>query len=155
MAAATIFAGLLRLLMLAPVEAQTASSESKADSKRGESATRPPTYVVKLDLKVAGVGRQGCDVEIKPGNGGCKFKPVTYHLDSTGRATLKVKDIETQSADRDCTFAITIHEPGHTERTVKRGLRLKRPGDPGHTLDCFLSSPSKIAQAEQEGAAKR
>jgi hypothetical protein len=146
MAASTISAGMLAILGLvaqvAPVQAQTQASDPKprpkAEAKPVVPETTTPTYVVKMDLKIAGLGKKGCDVEIRPGNGGCKFK-----------------DIETQSADRDCTFAITVHEPGQAEKTVKRGLRLKSPGDPGQSLDCFLSSPSKIAKAAQESATKR
>ena len=163
MAASSISASLILILGLAghsvPVQAQTQAEDpkprAKAESKSVEPATTAPTYVVELDLKIAGLGRKGCDVEIKPGNNGCKFKPVTQHIDADGKATIKFKDIETQSADRDCTFAITVHEPGQAEKTVKRGLRLKSPGNPGQSLNCFLSSPSKIARAEQEGATKR
>jgi hypothetical protein len=142
-----------------PAQAQTQVDDpkprAKAESKPGERTTTTPTYVVEVDLKIAGLGRKGCDVEIKPGNSGCKFKAVTQHIEADGKATIKFKDIETQSADRDCTFAITVHEPGQAEKTVKRGLRLKSPGNPGQSLNCFLSSPSKIARAEKENATKR
>jgi hypothetical protein len=163
MAASPISASLILILGLAghtfPAQAQTQADDpkprGKPELKPVEPATTTPTYVVELDLKIAGLGKKGCDIEIKPGNSGCKFKPVTQHIEADGKATIKFKDIETQSADRDCTFAITVHEPGQAEKTVKRGLRLKSPGTPGQSLNCFLSSPSKIARAERENATKR
>jgi hypothetical protein len=134
-----------------PSTKKTATKPAPAPSPTPEK----PTYLVYVDLRIAGLTRKGCDVEIKPASLGSKFKPVTQHIDSDGTATLEFKDIESESADRDCTFAITIREPGHAEKTVKRGLRLKSPGKPGQTLECFLSSPSKIARTEKESAIKR
>jgi hypothetical protein len=166
MAALTVASAMIAVLEIVPSaradEPKTttkiaAKPEKKAESKKAKATPSAPTYVVRLDLKIAGLSGKGCDVEIKPGNAGCKFKAVTQHIDSDGTASVKFKDVETESADRDCTFAITVREPGQAEKTVKRGLRLKAPSpdSPAQSLDCFLSSPSKIARAEQERALKR
>src|SRR5262249_39833947 len=37
-------------------------------------------HKVKLELRIAGVGRNGCDIEIKPGHAGCKFQVIRHHL---------------------------------------------------------------------------
>jgi hypothetical protein len=106
---------------------------------------------VRLDLRVAGLGHGGCDVEVKPGHPGCRFRPVTQHVDSRGLGAVTLKNVESLSADHDCAFAITIKEPGHPDRTVHRGLRLNPPADgrPAATpsLTCYISSPSKLAKA--------
>lgn len=116
-------------------------------------------HTVKLELAIAGlpVNGSGCDVEIKPAHAGCKFQPITRHIDSRGFATLLVKDVVSRSADRDCAFAITIREPGQPERTVRRGLRLQdSEKSTPQTLTCYLSSPSRIARNNSEtGTAKR
>jgi hypothetical protein len=115
-------------------------------------------HTVKLELAIAGLrnGGPGCDVEIKPGHAGCKFRPITQHVSPGGYATIVVKDVQTRNADRDCTFAITIREPGQAERTVHRGLRLKPPGAPSQVLTCYLSSPSRIARnGSTMGTSKR
>ncbi len=115
-------------------------------------ATKPCT--VKLDLRIAGLRADGCDVEIKPGHPGCKFPAVTRHVKMNGLESLLMKDVRTLSADRDCTFAITIREPGQADRTVRRGLRLD-PGGGSQTLTCNLSSPSKIARVLDPAPPKR
>jgi hypothetical protein len=116
-----------------------------------------PTYKVKLELRIAGVGRQGCDVEIRPGHAGCSFRPVSKHINGKlgwGEWMLIFDDVQSQSADRDCAFSITIREPGHADRTVHRGLRLAPPKPdqptPVQTLTCFLNSPSMLARTESE-----
>jgi hypothetical protein len=106
---------------------------------------------VQLELAIAGLGPRGCDVEIKPGHEGCKFRTVSQHVDSAGKAVIDPFDVTTSSADRECAFAITIREPGQAPRTVRRGLRLALPKTGAVSrLTCYLSSPSKIARAEQE-----
>ncbi len=109
--------------------------------------------LVNLDLSVAGLGTKGCDIEVKPGNPGCRFEKVTKHIESGGRSVLTIKDVECRNADRECSFAITVKEPGHPDSTVRRGFRLppvdpERPASP--TFACFLNAPSKIARAEAE-----
>lgn len=109
---------------------------------------------IQVDLRIAGLTQKGCDVEIKPGHAGCKFKPVTKHIASQGKLVVELKDVEIRSPDRDCSFAITIKEEGQTKRTNHRGLRIPTSGAGSPTqvpsLTCFLNSPSKLARAEAE-----
>jgi hypothetical protein len=110
---------------------------------------KTPAQKVQLRLSIAGLGGRGCDVEVKPGHASCKFRPVVKHVEQSGKAVLVLDKVETSSADRNCSFAITIREPGQGPYTYKRALRLsavRRATPP--LLDCFLSSPSKIAQAD-------
>jgi hypothetical protein len=110
---------------------------------------KPVTYKVKLGLVVAGLGREGCDVEIKPAHPSCKFRTATRHVTSEGMASLDL-NVRTESADRECAFAITIREPGQAARTVCRGLQLKDPKvATTSSLTCYLTSPSKLAKADQ------
>jgi hypothetical protein len=117
----------------------------------------PPTHLVQLELRIAGLTSKGCDVEIKPGHAGCKFRTVTQHVGHDGSASILVKDVVARNADRDCTFAITIHEPGHADRTVHRGLRLPARAEqsPRQQLTCYLSSPSRLARTGSDAATKR
>ena len=48
------------------------SRPSKATDKLADSRAR----AAKLSLVIAGLGRDGCDVEIKPANASCKFRAV-------------------------------------------------------------------------------
>ena len=114
-------------------------------------ADAPPSpRLVRVDLRIAGLGHEGCTVEIKPGHAGCKFDAVTEHVDGSGQKVFALKNIRISGADRDCAVAITIKEPGHPVKTVHRGLRLSAdtPKGTAQTLSCYLNSPSKIARAE-------
>lgn len=109
---------------------------------------------VKLDLRIAGLGRKGCDVEIKPGHPGCRFQKVTQHVGSAGEETVVIPNVECRNADRDCSFTITVKEPGQADATVRRGFRLSAP-DPDRpastqSFACFINAPSKLARAEAE-----
>ena len=131
------------------------------------SLARVPT--VQLNLKIAGLGAEGCDVEIKPGNASCKFRPLydqraqdRQHVSSDGTANLELRDVELRGADRTCTIAIIIREPGQATRTFYRGFRLTSKPEAGTTsktaavptFTCFLSSPSKLAKADESRARK-
>lgn len=120
-------------------------------------ATAEDKIVVKrvdLELRIAGLGRAGCDVEVKPGHPGCRFEKVTQHIDADGAGTVRIKDLECRNADRDCSFTITVKEPGQVDNTVRRGFRLavSEPGQPAPTpsFACFINSPSRLARAEAE-----
>ena len=49
-------------------ETRSRSAEMKPRTGSGRS--------VSLNLVIAGLGREGCDIEVKPGNAGCKFRSV-------------------------------------------------------------------------------
>lgn len=138
---------------VAPGRATTPPAGPAAPREQVRATVKP--YVVILELRIAGLGPKGCDVEVKPAHPACKFRPVVEHVDSRGWASLQFKDVETESADRDCTFAIAIREPGHAVRTVHYGLQLRTDRNHEHVRTCYLSSPSRLARAEKEEAARR
>jgi hypothetical protein len=115
---------------------------------------------VELRLVIGGLGNSGCDVEVKPGNAGCRFKKQTSHVSSDGKLTLLFRDVEIRSADRNCSFAITMRESGQTPKTVHRGFRMvsasaDSPRSGPRVFTCFMSSPSKVAGLEVEGRTVR
>ncbi|GAC1473101.1 MAG: hypothetical protein NVSMB9_21160 [Isosphaeraceae bacterium] len=140
-------------LATALVPASTHAAESEDSSG---TATEAKTHTVKLELRIAGLGPKGCEIEVKPGHPGCKFQKLTQHVERNGIASLLIKDVLTQNADRDCTFAITIRENGQPERTVRRGLRVvSRAGVKQELLTCYLSSPSRLARVTQSNSSRR
>jgi hypothetical protein len=124
---------------------------------------------IELNLVIAGLGAEGCDVEVKPGNASCKFRPVygkrgesRQHVANDGRAKLELRDVELRGADRTCTVAITVREPKQSARTFYRGFRLAprpetaatpKPAS-GQAFTCYLSSPSKLARSDESRTRK-
>lgn len=110
---------------------------------------------VTLRLQITGLGRDGCEVEIKPGHPACDFKAIARKVGPTGH-TFTDLEVKSTSADRDCLFAITVKEPGQPPRTIRRGLRLDAPAEgkavPRQFLDCLLRSPSLAAKDSPEKA---
>ncbi len=124
----------------------------------------PVTNTVRLDLQIAGVGREGCTVTIKPAHPGCTFPEVVKRIDQADPAGVVRLDpiaiaATSTGADRDCAFAITIREPNRPDKTYKRAIRLAavQPGKPApvQSLACYLSSPSRPATAAKEKPARR
>jgi hypothetical protein len=119
---------------------------------------------VTLELQISGLGRAGCEVQVKPGHAGCQFDPVVEKVGRGqvgDRVILRLDPILAKSthADRECAFAITIKEPGKPPRTSRRGLRLAagtpdRP-IPSQSLTCYLSSPSLAAREGTKGTTRR
>jgi hypothetical protein len=153
--------------------ARPGGGDEKAQSESPKSATPAPQPTVpkapevliptvQLNLVIAGLGRGGCDVEIKPANASCRFRAVgekgaavRHHVAPEGKATLELRDVELRGADRTCTVAITVHESGQGAKTVYRGFRVpSRSADEGPTASsapvpvftCYLTSPSKLAR---------
>jgi hypothetical protein len=147
MAALTL--ALTLTLSLAPAHADEPPALGMTSGAEGK------PHTVTLDLRIAGLSAKGCDVDIKPGHPGCKFRTVSRHIGPNGIATVVLKDVVARNADRDCTFAITLREPGQADRTVHRGLRLQAENTPDQRLNCYLSSPSRIARANSESTPKR
>jgi len=114
---------------------------------------------IALTLKITGLGRDGCEVEIKPGHPGCEFKSITQKLDRKGLIDFKPFEVKSTSADHDCLFAITVKEPGQPAKTIKRGLVLKSPeagvsAIPSQNFLCLLRSPS-LASRDDPGKVLR
>jgi hypothetical protein len=150
---------------LAP-NAQPAEAQSQSAAKKPKSGDRRS---IPLNLIIAGLGRNGCDIEVKPGNAGCKFRAVDdqgkegrQHVSSDGRARLMLRDVEVRGADRTCTVAITIREADSAPKTVYRGFRFapqtasakdSAPMAPSG-VTFYLKSPSKVARADDAPSRK-
>ena len=121
-----------------------------ASGARSKAEAPPAAHNVSLRLNIAGLGKGGCDVDVKPAHAGCKFRPRVQHVGSDGKVKIDLDDVRSTGADRDCSFAITIREPGHPDKTVRRGFQLAAPvaGRPAavQSFDCYLSSPSHLAR---------
>jgi hypothetical protein len=124
---------------------------------------------VQLSLVVAGLGAKGCEVQVKPGNASCKFSTVyakrgdkNQVIASDGKGSVELRDVELRGADRTITVAITVREPGQAAKTFYRGFRLSAKPEvkaQGATASapaftCYLSSPSKVAKADESRARK-
>ena len=118
---------------------------------------------VRLEIQLAGLGANGGKVTIKPAHPGCQFKPVAIPI-AKGPAGDVVKldpisvSASTTSADRDCTFEITLTEPGRETKTFRRGLRLNPPTPgvataPARSLKCYL--PVTVAIKDDAKATTR
>lgn len=113
---------------------------------------------VQLVLQISGLGTDGCTVEIEPGHAGCKFKSVARRIQRIPAGSVALTnpitiDAESLGADRDCSFAITIKEPGKAARTYVRGLRLApevagKP-KPSRSLRCYINAPTVIAAGDK------
>lgn len=124
----------------------------------GRSQSAPPVEsTIKLQLLISGLSQDGCLLKIAPGHPGCQFSPIERRIPlSSGQnggmtrldpITIKAS---TLSADRDCSFAITLTEPGQPPRTYRRGTRLAtipegQPSQP-QTVKVYLSAPSLAAR---------
>ena len=124
----------------------------------------PVVNTVNLELRIAGLGQDGCEIEIKPAHPGCKFETVRRRVERGvigGISKLPPIAIVAESScpDRDCAFAITITEPEREARTFPRHLRL-RPvvaGKPAPVLPwtCYLTTPSLAAKDAPDGRRRR
>lgn len=139
-------------LTIALTVAATFGSPVRADDD-------PVANTVRLELQIAGLGPEGCAVEVRPAHPGCQFAELVARVDSsrvgssrTVRLPPFVIDARSSSADRDCTFAITIREADRPPMTFRRGVRLlpQVAGQPApvRTLTCYLVSPSLAARDE-------
>jgi hypothetical protein len=135
----------------APDRADTGKSPSAPAEAPKSSETLFPS--VRLNLVIAGLGREGCDVEVKPANPGCKFRTAApRHVSSDGRAQVELRDVELRGADHTCTLAITVREAGQAPKTLYRGFRLasRSPTSPASSaspaappvpsVTCYLST---------------
>lgn len=129
-------------------------------------AAEPVVNQVRLELQIAGVSRDGCEIEIKPGHAGCQFPTIVKKvgprtLGSPSRTVVNLDPILAQStnADRDCAFAITVREPGCPPRTFHRGIRLAQRASeeavPLQKLTCYLSTPSLLARETEKQRPRR
>jgi hypothetical protein len=159
-------------------QAQQAEQPKAGSQPSAPKPTEEPITAVLLNLEIAGLGHEGCDVEVAPGSPSCKFRVVNmtrdagklargkdgaHHVSPIGHAVLELQNVELRGADRTCTVKITVRESGKAPKTVYRGFRLPARTEVGATVTatrqpptftCYLSSPSKVANIEQPGARK-
>ncbi len=119
-------------------------------------ATETAPSKVLLDVRIAGLGSSGCEVEVAPGSSDCHFRPVRLHIaqqDYSYGKKISLNDVRSTGADRYCIFAVTIREPGQPVKVVRRGLRLAAVSsdrqETAQLLNCFTSSPSKLAKTTE------
>ncbi len=160
-------------LVTSPAPDQAEAQATPTEEPRSQAADSKPADLripaVRLDLVIAGLGRAGCDVNVKPGNASCKFCALNengtegrQHVSSDGYAKLRLRDVELRGADRTCTVAITVYEPGQAAKTIYRGFRVPprsdsaAPSNPAAipNITCYLSCPSKLAKAEESRTRK-
>lgn len=136
------------------------------DHKPAEKPAAPAdARTVELTLMIAGLGRNGCEVEVKPGSRACRFKPQSVHVSTQGKASFSFRDVEVRGADRNCTFSITLREQGQPPKTVYRGFRIPARPDSGAGADakkapassftCYVNCPSKVAGLEKPDTIRR
>lgn len=113
----------------------------------------PVKQKVVLQIRLDGVTpSSGAQLVIKPGHRACKFAEVVYQYKGQERITdIPPIDVESLSADRDCSFAITLKEPGQPDKSFRRSLQLAAPTDAAagkpQVFQCFLSSHAVAARA--------
>ena len=159
---------------------------SQADPAAGSSQTqsakpKASDEVIKsifVNLEIAGLGRDGCDVEVMAANPSCKFgvinlkrdgdklvraKDGAQHVSSVGHAIVELQNVELRGADRTCTVKIKVNEAGQPQKTVYRGFRIPDRTRAGATaaasqslsFTCLLSASSKVATATAEQSRAR
>lgn len=165
MARLTLSAGISAILGLATPEILGQTPPSTQGNKAAESKTSGDeshrVQPIELTLGIAGLGAEGCLVEIKPATPACRFTPIKRKVGSSGRVdNIMIKDLQVRGVDRNCSLAITVTEPGRKPRTILRGFRLAAPPAdpiapvPVQSFSCWLSSPSRIAIIEESSARK-
>ena len=141
-------------LILAAASAGTGLLVATAEA----GGTPPVKQKVVLQIRIDGLTPgSGAQLVIKPGHRACKFAEIVYPF--KGEANIKdipPIDVESLSADRDCSFAITLKEPGQPDKVFRRSLQLAAPtattsddaaGVKPQVLQCYLSSHSVAAKA--------
>jgi hypothetical protein len=164
-----------------PVQGLATQVEASKGSSRVETTKPKPTdepiKSILLRVEIAGLGREGCDVEVAPGNPSCKFsvanlksegdklvrgKDGVQHVSSVGHAAVELRNVEIRGADRTCTVKITVRESGLPAKVVYRGFRIPAQNQTaesaasGQSLSftCMLSAASKLANIDQTRARK-
>ncbi len=116
-------------------------------------AAGPPSVKqkIKLQIRLDGISSNS-EVVIKPGHPACRFKPIVYSVKEDGDIRdIPPIDVETFSADRDCSFAIVLKEPGQPDKVFRRSLQINAPteatrGKPQFFL-CYISSKGVFDKA--------
>jgi hypothetical protein len=132
------------------------------------SGPAPIKQKVQLILRLDGLSSKGGEVEIKPGNAGCKFETIKFQTKNHPKTSSDGKiikldpiDVETLSADGNCSFSIILKEAGQPDKTVRRNLKITST-PAGETakpqaMTCYISSNSlnPVASKPADGAKKK
>lgn len=145
---------------VAPKPAAKPAETSPSCDTKGEGSH---AHRLELNLIIAGLGQEGCEIEVKPGNRGSRFQAQRKHVGAKGEARFLFKDIELRGADHNCTFAITLEEPKQASRTIYRGFRVIPRGTAGATtvttaipsFTCYMNAPSKLARLEHSSQSRQ
>ena len=140
-----------------PVAPKPAIKPAETSPSRDAKSEASHMHCLELNLIIAGLGQQGCEIEVKPGNRGSRFQPQHNHVGAKGEARFLFKDIELRGADHNCTFAITLEESKQPSRTIYRGFRVIPRGTTGAStatsaipsFTCYMNAPSKLARLER------
>ncbi|QEH33197.1 hypothetical protein OJF2_16940 [Aquisphaera giovannonii] len=158
MAAVVLVAGATPFLQ-GPARAQKPEGSKAAESSRAAQPSLDGTCQIDLKVKIAGLAEGGCDIEVKPGHRSCRFKAQSQHVEKTGEMSLRFRGVEVLGADRTCSFAITVREPGQEARTIYRAFRINgradQPLPASQAFTCYLNSPSKLARLSNQGTTVR
>ena len=148
-----------KLLAAAWGLAAIGTSSASASDGDGVADTTALANTVRLEIQISGLGANGGKVTIKPAHPGCKFKAVAIPIAKGAEGEVVKLDpisvsASTTSADRDCSFEITLNEPGREPKTFRRGLRLNPPAAgataaPSRTLKCYL--PATAVAIKDDG----
>lgn len=135
------------------------SASTRAGDGDGVSDLPAVANTVRLEIQISGLGGNGGKVTIKPAHPSCKFKVVAIPIAKGAEGdTVKLDPItvtaSTTSADRDCSFEITLTEPGRQPKTFRRGVRLNPPAAgattaPSCVLKCRL--PATAVAIKDDG----
>ena len=140
-----------------PVASTPTARPAETSPSREAKAEGSHMLCLELNLIIAGLGQEGCEIEVKPGNRGCRFQAQHKHVGAKGEAHFLFKDIELRGADHNCTFAITLEENKQAPRTIYRGFRVVPRGAAAGTnvaatipsFTCYMNAPSKLARLER------
>ncbi len=139
----------------------TAKTQPGPNPSDLEKQPAPKSSPIKLSIMIAGLGQDGGEVEITPGNQGTRFKPQRLRVDARGDARFVIQDMEARGADHNCTFAITVREAGQASRTIYRGFRMvsrsaaEATSQPAQSFTCYMNSPSKLVGLDQSDRTRR
>jgi hypothetical protein len=118
---------------------------------------------VYVEIQIAGLGPDGCRIDIKPGHPACQFKAIQKSI-----AASDVQDVvrleaipviaRATGADHDCSFAITVKEPNLPAKTIRRGILLTETPTgktaTAQVLKVYVNSPT-LAAKDEKGKTKR
>ena len=140
-----------------PIRTQQTGSDQGAaqDGKRGSGEGTGPTASartsqrsatgrtpVELNLLIAGLGHDGCEVEVKPGNAARRFQPQTSHVGSSGKRSFVFRDVEVRAPIATARSRSPSREPGQAPKTIFRGFRIASRPRPANAARAPSPSPA-------------